>query len=108
LLVQHHALRLEEIILKLCRNDVEGFEVSSSNHDQTVRQENAVVIEENKAKNSTLSIRKQANQGIYRKYSRIRALAIRNFLTLVRSPMYINKHNLFNCSLYSYKNVLFC
>jgi hypothetical protein len=128
MLKEHATMFLEEIVLKLCRNDVEGFVASSNRHDQEVREtleENSFYsrrknfmptlktgdtvvglkfkqnsIEENHIKNPneihsshrkplkrTLSIRQQATQGVWGKYSRIRALATRNFLTLIRSPM---------------------
>ncbi|XP_021950773.1 ABC transporter G family member 23 isoform X2 [Folsomia candida] len=135
LLAEHHCVMLDEIVLKLCRNDTTEF--GESNHEEVrqaltensfysrrknnfkpaikaEREEEVAVrglkfkqqnsIDENLNKNQkenetsqaqrrplkrTMSIREQATQGIWGKYSRIRALAIRNSLTLLRSPLFM-------------------
>jgi hypothetical protein len=115
LLKENHAVLLEDIVLKLCKLDKGGF--GESHHEevrQTIaensfysRRKAAITppvvglkFTQTSELNSDLgiqnkhtklhrkrSIREQATQGIWGKFSRIRALAIRNFLTLLRTPM---------------------
>jgi ABC-type multidrug transport system permease subunit len=128
LLQEHHAVLLEEIVLKLCKNDLAGF---GESHHEEVREtlaensfysrrkhfipalksdkkngsavvglkfkqnsadennQSEAVQPQKKALSRTRSIREQATQGIWGKFSRIRAVAVRNFLTLLRSPLFM-------------------